>query len=68
MSSALTPDQAIANYRSAYKAFFGCEAPLVRKLESGSFSVLFKDGSKRYSKASFAAVTGMMVELNDEVF
>lgn len=68
MSSAVTPDQAIANYRDAYKDFFGCEAPQVRKRESGGFSVLFEDGSKRYSKASFAAVTGMMIELKDEVF
>lgn len=68
MSSAVTPDQAIANYRSAYKAFFGCEAPPVRKLESGGFSVRFDDGSKRYSATNLIAVTGMMIELKDEVF
>lgn len=68
MSSAVTQDQAIANYRDAYKAFFGCEAPQVRKRESGGFSVLFEDGSKRYSATNLIAVTGMMIELKEEVF
>lgn len=68
MASAVTSDQVILEYQRNYRAFFGCEPPPVRKLESGSFSVRFQNGSKRYSKSSLAAVSAMMRELKDEVF
>jgi len=68
MTSAITPDAAIANYQQAYAEFFGTKAPPVRKLESGGFDIRFSDRSKRYSKTDLCAVTAMMLAMKDEVF
>lgn len=64
-SSQLTNDQVIANYRDAYEAFFGTEAPKVRIKDGGGLSVLFDGCSKTYSKIGLHCVTGMMREIGD---
>ena len=50
-------DLAIKQYQRAFKADHGKSAPGVRPLESGSYSVLFAEGPRRYTKQEFEFVT-----------
>jgi len=59
----MTASALIDAYQNAYRAFFAEEPPPVRKLESGSFSIRFPDGSKRYRKTELVAVTAMMRDM-----
>lgn len=67
MSSAVTPDQAIANYRDAYEQYFGCDAPAVRHLSSGGYSLKMSNGDRlKWSRIELRLMTGFYLEMKGE--
>lgn len=67
MSSAVTPDQAIASYREAYEAYFGCDAPTVRPMSNGGYSLKMGNGDRlKWSRIELRLMTGFYLEMKGE--
>lgn len=68
MASAITHSDDVTSYQTAYRDFFGCEPPAVRKLSSGGYSLKMGNGDRlKWSRIELRMMTGFYRDMKDEV-